>query len=209
MSLIQTANNIHDATPWLQFIELGIPEIPPVRIVLNNENINWKGSEWFALGLDGVDAQIGRGEVPSLDLKLPNAGRIISKYLRDYHEYLKTNGFEGNEIPVTFYIVPYKLILADENCDAAQSFTVEYMSAKIQGGDATLTLGGLNIFNMYFPNLTISPSCNWEFKKEICAYAGTETSCNKTLRRCRELGNSARFGGHMGVLPLGVQIATS
>jgi phage-related protein len=37
--------------------------------------------------------------------------------------------------------------------------------------------------------------CRWKFKSTECAYAGAETSCNKTLARCRVLANQVRFGG--------------
>ena len=37
--------------------------------------------------------------------------------------------------------------------------------------------------------------CPFKFKGVQCGYKGDETECNKTLSRCRALGNSVRFGG--------------
>ncbi len=42
-------------------------------------------------------------------------------------------------------------------------------------------------------------SCPWAFKATShseCGYSGSETDCNKSWRRCKELGNQLNFGGH-------------
>ena len=38
-----------------------------------------------------------------------------------------------------------------------------------------------------------SPCCFFNFKGPICGYMGAEESCDKTLKRCKELGNEKRF----------------
>jgi hypothetical protein len=38
-------------------------------------------------------------------------------------------------------------------------------------------------------------SCRWPFRSTECGYAGTQADCNQTWTRCRELGNTGRFGG--------------
>ena len=37
--------------------------------------------------------------------------------------------------------------------------------------------------------------CTWKFKSTECAYAGAQTSCNKSFQKCKELANQVRFGG--------------
>ena len=205
----ELANDPHDANPWLLFIELGIPTVPTLYLVCNNEPIAWKGNEYKDIGIEPPEIQTGKGQTPSIQMALPNAASIITKYLEQYYSYLIDNGAEGNEIDVKLSVVPYKLILEDSDCEAATAIRVQYINGDIDNKNAVLTVGADNIMNRQFPNLTIGMTCNWEFKDSVCGYSGAETKCNRTLQRCRVLGNSARFGGHPGVMPLGVQIATS
>lgn len=44
-------------------------------------------------------------------------------------------------------------------------------------------------------------SCACVFKDDTCRYAGEETSCDHTLRRCQELGNDANYRGDRLPLP--------
>jgi hypothetical protein len=53
------------------------------------------------------------------------------------------------------------------------------------------------------PGRTFETSCQFPFKGFECGYAGVETDCNRSIRRCVQLGNQAKFGGfrflpHMG-----------
>lgn len=41
----------------------------------------------------------------------------------------------------------------------------------------------------------VNKLCQLRFKGARCAYAGAETRCDRTLTRCTELANQARFGG--------------
>lgn len=42
---------------------------------------------------------------------------------------------------------------------------------------------------------THSASCPWVFKGSECTYAGAETWCDKSYERCKQLSNSANYGG--------------
>lgn len=60
-------------------------------------------------------------------------------------------------------------------------FTVE----RLLGGYSTLS-----------PNATYDVNCQCrKFKDERCGYAGAETTCDKTLTRCKALGNVGNFYG--------------
>lgn len=50
------------------------------------------------------------------------------------------------------------------------------------------------------PNMTYDVNCQFKFKDGKCQYAGAETKCDKTLTRCRALGNVTRFGGYPSVV---------
>jgi hypothetical protein len=75
---------------------------------------------------------------------------------------------------------------------------------------ATFTLGASNPSNIRFPrNRIMKNQCRHKFKGSDgrCGYSGGETSCNKTLSRCRELNNSERFGGRPGVGYAGLKVS--
>lgn len=59
--------------------------------------------------------------------------------------------------------------------------------------DIEAVLGGYSTIS---PNMTYGVNCQWRrFKDVNCAYAGSQTRCDKTLTRCTELGNLSNFGG--------------
>ena len=58
------------------------------------------------------------------------------------------------------------------------------------------TLGTDFSFSRRFPPVRVMKDyCPFKFKSVECGYKGYAQSCNKTLKRCRELNNSVRFGG--------------
>lgn len=53
------------------------------------------------------------------------------------------------------------------------------------------------------PNMTYDINCQFKFKddKDVrCQYKGAETKCDKTLARCKALGNVTNFGGYPSVV---------
>lgn len=58
------------------------------------------------------------------------------------------------------------------------------------------TLGTDFSFSRRFPPVRVMKDyCPFKFKSVECGYKGYAQNCNKTLKRCRELNNSVRFGG--------------
>ena len=206
-TLTTVANDQHDSSAWLLFLELAIPNTPTVRIVQNNEDIIWQGHTYQAVGIENISVDFARGEIPNIDITIPNVANIMSAYIEQYYAYQFENGVEGNEISVLISVTPHKLIQEDENCNAAYSVTTQFVSAKIKNKDCVITVGAFNIFNIPFPNMRITQSCQWDFKSIYCGYSGDGQSCNKTLTQCRLYNNSSRFLGFMGVMPLGVTLA--
>lgn len=49
------------------------------------------------------------------------------------------------------------------------------------------------------PNMTYDINCQFKFKDSRCGYTGTEAKCDKTLKRCQELGRVEYFGGYPSV----------
>ncbi|MEW5725866.1 MAG: hypothetical protein AB1896_22335 [Thermodesulfobacteriota bacterium] len=72
----------------------------------------------------------------------------------------------------------------------------------------SFAVGGENLARRRFPRgRLLKEVCDKRFKGARCKYAGSAATCSHTLTRCRELGNSANFGGFPGVGGGGVRIA--
>jgi lambda family phage minor tail protein L len=76
-----------------------------------------------------------------------------------------------------------------------ETFYIDYYET--DGKNAIFTLSSkLDVYSVMLPGRTvIRTHCSWIFKGEECKYDGGETACNRTLQRCRELGNTLNYGG--------------
>jgi phage-related protein len=136
-----------------------------------------------------------QGETNQVKIKIANVSRIIQSYLEAYdfrkkkvEIYLVFLGVDGatDYVKHTFFIDNYS---ADEN-------TVEFnLSSSFDVLDVTLPN------RKYMRNF-----CSWKFKDANCKYAAGETSCNKTLTRCRALANQINFGGFPSIPSKGIYI---
>ena len=60
-----------------------------------------------------------------------------------------------------------------------------------------IDLGG---YDKACPRMTYGVACQWtRFKDARCGYTGSETTCDRTLTRCKELGNVERYGGFVSL----------
>ena len=65
---------------------------------------------------------------------------------------------------------------------------------------ATFTLGpDYTMTQRVPPDKYMKNFCPFQFKGLECGYSGGATECDKTLKRCRQIGNSKRFGGEPGI----------
>jgi phage-related protein len=72
-------------------------------------------------------------------------------------------------------------------------------SAKVDDEFELTVKAATDFYRQIGPRSTQDVTCRFRgingFKGTNCGYAGSETVCNYTEARCRELGNFARFGG--------------
>lgn len=202
--VIAQKNALGSTDSFLVCLEIIIPEVTePIRLVSNTEDIEWRGHTWlaFPFEMDEITDQI-QGEVPRVDLRIPNVNRDIEAYLQEYDRYVKLNG--PADITVTIYVVS-SATLDDPNPVVSHDFIL--IQPKTDINYATFTLGAPNPYKKRFPlHRMLKNNCRFKFKGTLCGYTGTETSCNKTLTRCRELNNSTRYGGFPGVGRGGISI---
>ena len=132
-----------------------------------------------------------QGQIDMLKIAVANVNREMQGYLELYDlrgcqidvllVWANKLGDTANYTKWTFYIDSVPLI-SDEIVQFL--LTTKFDLTK-------LTLPGRIISRNF---------CGWKiFKGTECAYAGGETTCNKTLQRCRELNNQKRFGGCPGI----------
>lgn len=189
---------------FLCALEIAIPgTAEPARVVLNTENITWRGYTWQAVifEIEGLKAT-STNEVPQVTVKVSNVNRAMEKYVQDYDAYRKINGHEDIDVMI------YELNTADlANNSPCCDHVFILKQPSLDQNWATFLLSASNPANRRAPfNLIRKNFCSYRFKDLRCGYAGAATTCKKTLQACRALGNSRRFGGAPGAGKTGLTL---
>lgn len=164
------------------------PESPKVTV--------WDGQDWVCFPFSVDDYTEASGDVPEFSLSVSNVSQAMTYYMEI--------GDGGIGAEVTLYLVNTSTM----SDPAYFQHTGEVLDASDDDEWAKFVCGAENKFRTMIPRGRVLQ--NWcrycgklgaynGFKGARCGYAGAETTCNRTLARCRELGNSARFGGFPGV----------
>ena len=198
---IQEKNKIANSdSVFLLLAEIIIPGLPdPIRVVANTEDLavengtgyQWRGQDWiaFPFEIDEIN-ESDSGEVPRVEIKVGNVNREIEFYLHEYDRYCKING----HVPVVCHLYVINTLNVGSN-DPEVHHEFELVQPKTSSQWATFVLGASNPFNRRFPQRRMIPACGWKFKDFRCGYSGSALNCNKSFARCKQLGNSRRFGG--------------
>ena len=185
-------NKVASTGAWLVLLEIQFQGVT-LKIVNNTEDIEWPsgtGQLWvaFPFTLDDV-VEDKNGELPKLTLKVSNVTRTVQQYIEQYAG--------GTDATVILRVAH------SEHLDLTTPEIEEYFMVKKTTTDAywaTFTLGpDYTMTQRVPPDKYMKNFCPFPFKGIRCGYAGSATECNKTLKRCRELGNSVRFGGEVGI----------
>lgn len=183
---------------WIVLIDINVPGLAEhIRVTSDNIETVWNGDTYtpFPFEIEEV-SDSSSGEVPRVDIRVSNVTRVLERYIQDYDYYTKQNGYSPVELTIS--------VVHSAHLDLTEPET-EYVfhlkQPKTNAKWATFTLGANNPFSKRFPlNRLLKNRCRYkQFKNTRCGYTGTATTCNRTLTRCRELGNSDRFGGFPGV----------
>lgn len=198
---IEDLNDLGSDSTIVVALDINVPSIPTVRLVRNTTNITYMGNEYISFPFEIGEISAGKGETPQFQLKLDNTNRVIEQYLVQYDTYLKQNGIDGNIISAVVHVL--------NTNDLSDSILTEYFELTDFSADAqtaTFNLGTMSLFNSSFPIRKMYASfCTFKFKDGRCKYAGSASTCNKTLSNCRALNNSVNYGGFVG-LSEGVRI---
>lgn len=190
------SNKISSTGVWLILLDFHIGDDEHVRVCHNNEDIIWDGETWLAYPFEIGDIEESKeGELPSVDLSIPDIERHLTPLIED------NSG--GIGIVVDMMIVHSDYL---NNTTPEYKETFEIVDCSINYNNVIkFSLGSENFTNYRSPkDMYLKGHCRYqEFKGTLCGYAGSETECDRTFARCKELGNQKRFGGFPGVGSLG------
>lgn len=191
-TLIHEKNSMSGNGNWLTLLEIQLPDTSTIRLVRNTEDITWNGKVWIAFPFTVDDVKESKNELPEINLRVSNVTRYLQPYLEDYQ------GCVGATVILR---IIHSLALNETTPGLEENFTI--ISTSTDASFVTFKLGGNFPSTSRFPlDRYLKNFCVFPFKGLSCGYNGSASSCDKTLTKCKELGNSARFGGFPGI-PMG------
>ena len=193
---INEKNRLSSSDPFILLLEIDYPNEIPIRVCWNTESIVWDGETYqaFPFKLDDIE-ETKEAEVPTVNLTIVDIGRQLIPIIDD------KDGGVGAEVWIR---IVHSAHLDNTIPEFEQNF--EILETRI-GSDFSINfkLGAENLMSRRSPqDRYLKGHCRYEdFKGTLCGYDGTETDCNRTFERCRELGNETRFGGFPGLGRIG------
>jgi len=196
--ILREKNKLEDGGVFIVLLDIDVPGLDDhIRVTSDSVETVWNGDTYvpFPFELDEI-SDTSKGEVPQVQLRISNVTRAIEAYIQQYDEYCKENGY----LPITVYIYVVHSEHLDEE-DPIVEHVFELKQPQTTSMWATFTLSATNLFMKRFPLYRMLKNrCRYKtFKGTLCGYSGSETTCDRTLVRCKELGNSRRFGGFPGL----------
>lgn len=189
-ALIFEKNKLATPSAWIVLLEITLTDDTVFRFARNTEDVVFDGNTYtaFPFEIDSI-GQHSKGEIPTVRLKISNVTQLIQPYLETL------DGGIGSTVKV---IVVNSAHLSETYTELEMTFDVIACNSTAQW--VTFTLGAPNPLRQRFPlDQYIAMHCRWRFKSIECAYSGGETDCNRTFKRCRELNNTVRYGGFIGM----------
>lgn len=175
-------NKISTDGVWLLALEVQIPG-ETLHLVNNTENVTLGGQEYTAFPFSLEDITEDGKELPNVKLTVSNVTGTIQRYVE------ASGGLGG--CPVIIRVFQTNI---PDVAEIEEFFVVTGVTCDAEW--VTFTLGTDFSFTRRFPPVRIMKDyCPFKFKGLECGYKGGADRCNKTLARCRELGNNVRFGG--------------
>lgn len=176
-------NKVSTDGVYLLLLTIQYKQEEPIRLVLNNEKITFKGVDYYPYYFSLSEVKQTSTELPSCTLIVSNITGTISRILETY------DGASGGEVTVAVINtnISDEILQEEHFVIAGATAKKDYVSIKL-GCGASL--------DRRYPNVRIMKDwCPFKFKGVRCGYKGPLTTCNKTLTDCRERGNNTRFGG--------------
>lgn len=175
---------------WLILLEITINPQLTLRLVRNTDNIIWAGQVWtaFPFELDAPE-QNSNGELPVFNIRVSNITHTVEGYLE------QAGGGIGAQVRL-MVVMSNHLDLTTPELD--EVFSVQSTSYDENWVTFSLT-GAVNLFRRIPSRRFFKNFCPYKFKGIECQYTGTYTTCDKSLKQCRQRGNVSRFGGEPAI----------
>ena len=130
-----------------------------------------------------------QNQIDGVVVSVSNVSRLIEAYLMNYN-------LRGKRVDIIMIWMDH---LDDADAHKTQSYFIDTYTATEEAVSFNLT-SKFDLMDVALPGRTcLRNYCSSVFKSTECGYAGAETTCNKTLQKCRELSNQVRFGGFPSV----------
>ena len=126
------------------------------------------------------------GSATKIILTVGNIDRGIQYYLENW------NGLRDAKVKL---LQVFEDELSDPTVVDRMSYNIA--DSSVNTNEAKFVLSGtFDVFDITLPRRKFYRGyCTHKFKDGGCGYSAGETSCDKTLQRCTELGNTHRYGG--------------
>lgn len=188
-SLFKTLKNKQEGKAIIYLYELEYESGKWLYLCDYKEDITFAGTTYTAFPITHDKwGESRENKVEEIRISVANVNRVISSYIEQY------DGFRGHEIKVKAVFPDH---LDDPSCYIENKYVID--SVIVNEQTATFRCTQLNLTEIEIPACKFLNICQWVFKSPECGYSGAETTCNKTLTRCKELGNQKRFGGFPGI----------
>lgn len=189
---IIAANEVNSETAWLLLLEIILPNEPdePIRVVQNNEDIQWNDQLWQAFPFKLAELkQDSKGTLSSLAVDVDNTTRDLEYYLQ--------HGMGGANAKVILRCV-LSTALEDTTPVFEEFFSVKH--TVVTENHVRFTLGNAYSSQARRPyERFMKGHCPFKYKGIKCAATSSEPTCSHTYGDCKARGNAKRFGGFTGI----------
>ena len=183
---------------WLY--EINVNDELTLRYARGSETIYWKGNTYLPTGIEHGDiTNSAENKINTLNIAIPDATGGFSGLITN-------NDLSGVKVNISLILLEFDnesgTYLPTDNED---NFNADFKIGNISIADSDNTqvvnISLDPVFNLssQLPRRKFTKeSCNWKFKSAQCGYSGSG-DCDYTFSKCREFGNTMRFGGFPGV----------
>lgn len=157
----------------------------------NTDDIVFNGYTYIAAAVSRTEVETDTGtKLEEVNVTVQNVTREFSAYVANGG---KINGYNCRIMTV------FRDAL-DDPLNYAVAFEGEIDGATIDNKSFNFKVRAYQgSYAIKVPRRKCEPSCGYDFKSEWCGYVGSETTCDRSLARCKELNNELNFGGFPGV----------
>ena len=199
---MEEKNKLVSSGVWLLLLEIQYPNENPIYLRHDtdiNHTVEWDGKEWLPCEFQLGDVEETKeGEIPEINLTVCDIYKFLTPIVEKY------SGGIGSTVIV-------RIVHSDHLDVSEPEFELKCEVLKVgldSKGFVNFSLGDANLTNYRSPpEMFLKNHCRYkEFKGPYCGYNGSESECDRTYTRCKELGNQQRFGGFPGVGRLGFYV---